>query len=496
MTENQNADLVIVGGGAAGLSAAVAAAEAGAKNVMIMESRKGVGGNGNFVLGCFAAESKVQHYYGIKCTKDTTFKMLMKYHHWKTNPKLVRNLVDRSAGTIEWLEGHGVEWCGVLSHFPGQEPKAHHHAAGAATTGAAIMNALRKACDKLGVRIVTETRGTGLIMENGSVAGVKATSKGKEIEIRSKSVIVATGGMLGNEKMIQGSIQWPQTYEEKQFVSWGLPHPGDGVDMLTKAGAAREGRVMLETHAPVFAGELKLTTYTPPISHITMWVNNKGERFADETVSDCFSEGANAVMRQPDKIMYSLYDESIKEELMRRGYSEFELVCGALLSGGKPDDPTNIKANTERLNKDFAMEEEKGFAKKADTWEEIAAYIGADPEVLKKTVDDYNGFCAKGHDDDYAKDRQALLPLLKPPFYALQCRACVNTVHGDIKCNHHMNVLDKQDAPIIGLYAAGVDTGGADWHTYDTELTGHSFGFSVNGGRIAGENAAKHALKG
>ena len=56
------------------------------------------------------------------------------------------------------------------------------------------------------------------------------------------------------------------------------------------------------------------------------------------------------------------------------------------------------------------MEEEKGFAKKADAWEEIAAYIGADPEVLKKTVDDYNGFCAKGHDDDYAKDRQALCP--------------------------------------------------------------------------------------
>ena len=143
------ADLVIVGAGAAGLTAAVAAAEEGVKNVVLLEARKGVGGNGNFVLGCFAAESKTQHFYGIECRRDTVFKMLMRYHHWKTNPRLVRNLVDKSGDTIEWLEKLGVVWGGVLSHFPGQTPRAHHHAIGAATTGTAIMNALRKACDKL-----------------------------------------------------------------------------------------------------------------------------------------------------------------------------------------------------------------------------------------------------------------------------------------------------------------------------------------------------------
>jgi fumarate reductase flavoprotein subunit len=493
-TKEIKADLCIVGAGAAGLTAAVAAAEAGVKDIVMLESRKGVGGNGNFVLGCFAAESKIQKFHGIQCGKDECFKMLMRYHHWKTNPRLVRNLVNKSGDTIEWLEKHGVEWGGVLSHFPGQTPRAHHHAVGAATTGTAIMRALKTNCDRLGVKILTETRGLSLIVDNGAVTGVKAESADGEMTISAKSVIVATGGMYGNVEMIQGSVQWPQTYKDEEFVEWGLRYAGDGVRMLSEVGAAREGRVMFEMHAPVFAGELKLTTYVVPISHVTVWVNKNGERFADETVCDLFSEGANAVCRQPDKVMYSLFDESVKQEMVSRGYSEFELVVGALLSGGSPKDPNDLKANEERLVNDIKIEEEKGFAKIADSWDKIAAYIGTDPAVLRATIDEYNSYCDKGHDDDFAKKREALLPLRQPPFYALKCRACINTVHGDIKCNHRMNVLNKEDQPIDGLFAAGVDTGGADWHTYDTELTGHSFGFSVNNGRIAGESAAQFVL--
>src|SRR5208282_5106400 len=113
--ENISTDLVIVGAGAAGLTAAVAAAEAGLNNIIMLEYRKGVGGNGNFVLGCFAADSKVQGFYGIECHKDDVFKMFMRYHHWKTNPRLVRNLVNKSGETIEWLEKHGVVWGSILS---------------------------------------------------------------------------------------------------------------------------------------------------------------------------------------------------------------------------------------------------------------------------------------------------------------------------------------------------------------------------------------------
>jgi len=264
--------------------------------------------------------------------------------------------------------------------------------------------------------------------------------------------------------------------------------------MLTEVGAAREGRILLEAHAPVFAGELKLSTYVPPLTHLPIFVNKKGERFADEAVADRFSEGANAFMRQPEGLAYSLYDEAAKEEMLKWNYTEFELAVGEMLSGGVHKDSDNINANRERLDKDFEIEEKKGFAKKANTVRELAVYIGCEPKVLEATVAEYNGYCDKGHDDVFAKNQRVLRPLRKAPFYALKCAACINTIHGDIKCNEDMNVLNTRDELIAGLFAAGVDTGGADWHTYDTELTGHSFGFSVNGGRIAGESAAKFVL--
>ena len=116
--------------------------------------------------------------------------------------------------------------------------------------------------------------------------------------------------------------------------------------------------------------------------------------------------------------------------------------------------------------------------------------MGADPETVKATIDEYNTAGDKGHDDIFAKDRSYLTPLRTPPYYAIKC--CVNLLvtHGDIKINHRMEVLDKQDKPIPGLYAVGDDVGDVDSDTYNIHLPGHSFGFALASGRIAGENAA------
>ena len=90
MTEEINANVVIIGAGGAGLPAAVAAAESGVKDIIVLESRKGIGGNASFVLGMFAADSKVKRFQGIECRTDDVFREHMHYHHWKTNPRLLR----------------------------------------------------------------------------------------------------------------------------------------------------------------------------------------------------------------------------------------------------------------------------------------------------------------------------------------------------------------------------------------------------------------------
>ena len=94
----------------------------GAKDVVVLETRKTLGGNANWVLGCMGIESPIQKYLGIVCRRDDVFNGLMNYAHWKSNAALVRALVDKTATLIQWLEGKGVEWGRCLSHYPGTTP--------------------------------------------------------------------------------------------------------------------------------------------------------------------------------------------------------------------------------------------------------------------------------------------------------------------------------------------------------------------------------------
>ena len=139
------------------------------------------------------------------------------------------------------------------------------------------------------------------------------------------------------------------------------------------------------------------------------------------------------------------------------------------------------------------MPDKKGdpHVKISNTLSGIAKWMGADPKVLKATVDEYNRACDQGYDPIFAKDRQFLVPLRTPPFYAIRSNSDFLDTIGGLKINHRMEVLDKEDMPIPGLYAAGVVAGGWQHDTYCDTLSGAMTGFAFNSGRIAGENAAK-----
>ena len=130
----------------------------------------------------------------------------------------------------------------------------------------------------------------------------------------------------------------------------------------------------------------------------------------------------------------------------------------------------------------------------ADSWDDIANWIGAEPEVLIKTIDEYNTFCDHGSDGLFAKDSRYLLPLRSKPFYAIKGDLIFLETIGGIRINERMEVLDENSNIIPGLYAAGVDTGGWEPDTYCDKLSGAALGFSINSGRIAGERAVKHIL--
>jgi fumarate reductase flavoprotein subunit len=481
--ESLIADIVIVGGGGSGLAAAAAALEKGATSIIIVEKLSKLGGNAVNPGGIFGADTDLERRLGQDVRKDDAFRKCMDYAHWKINGRLVRTLIERSSDTIRWLEGKGITFVDLVAHYHNQVPNAYHVAAGPGRTGAQVVQALSKQCNESSaVRILCNTPAMELLRNGrGAVAGVVArTKEGKSVSINAKSVIVCTGGFAGNEALIK---KYDPSYNKKEIPPAGIPHQGDGVRMASEIGAALDGMVVYEWGG-FFAGTAAMTIIAR--RYDTIWINKKGERYFDEGMP-ISAEMANALCRQPGRVMYCLFDEGIKKSNLAQVLTSYEV----LLLGSNNETPDSFP---EKIERDLKTCVKNGSAKISRSWKEIAEWTGIKPAVLKATVEDYNSFCDRGHDDYFAKDRLYLTPLRKPPYYAMRCTLRMTAIHGGIKINHRMEALDKEDDPIPGLYAAGIETGATEWDSYNMGVSGHAFGFAINSGRIAGEEAVKYVL--
>jgi fumarate reductase flavoprotein subunit len=478
-TEDLKADVAVIGGGGAGLAAAVAAAEEGAK-VIILEKLGVMGGNGSMTTGLFATETRLQERLSLFVRTDDAFKLVMDYSHLEIDPRIMRAFLEKSGDTIRWLEEKGIEFDGATLFF-GDAPLPVFHCPVGGTGGRDIVNALVKNGRDLGVRVLTDTRVTKIVKDKkGRVTGVLAAAKGKKVAVAAKTVIIATGGHGSNKRLLK---KYHDTYSE-DLIYMGLPHSGDGVMLANGAGANTGGWGTLMYHGPMFplpihrpgGIQIQYTLRQP----YTVWVNRRGQRFVDEACRNAPVDTANALHQQPGKVCWSLFDESIKRNTEQNG---FKRGGGYKIRPGmKPTD----------LDKEFQLQTEMGFLTTAHSWAEIAQWVGAAPDALEATIDEYNHFCDHGYDKDFLKDRLYLLPLRTPPYYAIRCVQTFLDTIGGIKINHFMEVLDLEDNTIPGLYAVGVTTGGWQPRTYCLALAGNAFGFAINSGRIAGENAAKY----
>lgn len=453
---NLEANLVILGGGGSGLAAAVEAAEKGATDIIVVEKRHNLGGNTALAGGLFACESPVQARERIIADKDDLFKKAMEWAHWsEIDPRILRAFINKSGDTIRWLEHKGLEF-DLIRLYPDQYPPVQHNPKG---NGARLIQVLAQNCKDLGVSIFPQSTGKRIIRgKKGNIIGVRITKAGEEIEIITRCVIIATGGFGGNDVLLK---QYCPSYYNGMPKS-GLPLTGDGLAMAVEAGAALEDFATMIKEGPRFdLHTWPLMTFERDPS--TIWVNKKGERFIDEGVGYHVFESVNAMLRQPDKVSYALLDATIRKK--------FEEKMPGLKNA-------------------LQEEADKDRVKISDSWNEIAKWIGAAPEILKNTITQYNAFCKQGYDKGFAKERRYLLPLRKAPYYAIRGLSVLLDTIGGIKINERMEVLDSQNDPIPGLYAAGVTTSGWESQIYCSALSASAFGFAVNSGRIAGKNAA------
>lgn len=460
-------DVVVIGAGGSGLAAAVTAAGMGAK-VMVIEKRSTPGGNTLFVDGIFAAESPTQKRMNIDARRDAFFQLHMNYSQWSLNARLVRAFIDKSGDTIRWMEEKGLTFR-LAPFYYNQSPLVFHFLSG---KGPALIKVLIKDCKDSGVNILYETRAVKLLTDSSkTVIGVQAQAQGKDLIIKANCVIIATGGYGGNRELLK---KYFPLYDEHLMTN-GLKdsHTGDGIMMAFDVGAAAEGLGNLQSsgpHSNVFGLAVSATPST-------IWVNKNGERFMDENATPIAFESANGILRQPEQTCFSVFDEAVKQNLLKNGVWR----------------PSGLQIpNPAKLEEDLKNGADKGNVKISDSWEELATWMGVDSNVLDTTITEYNTCCERGLDSIFNKDSKYLLPLRTPPYYAVKCSAHFLTTIGGIKINHRMEVLDKKQIPIKGLYAVGNDTGGWSSSTYNARLTGHTSAFAINSGRIAGENAASY----
>jgi fumarate reductase flavoprotein subunit len=474
-------DVVVVGSGIAGLAAGLTAAEGGVK-VIIFEKERSPGGTSNFLQGTFAVESAMQRERYITYTRDEAFKNIMEYSHWIANPCLVRAIVNESAETIAWLQRQGVAFSDATINMP-DSPRTYHIIKG---KGEAMVKALVTRAREKGIDLRLMTPVKRLLKQGERIIGVVAETDGEEVPVSTRAVVIASGGYANNKEWIKKYTGFDLGVN---LVPVGnVDKIGDGIRMAWEAGAAEEGTGLLELYragpmGPDFAmgNQIEFAATQPDL-----WVSPHGERFCDESIAFFDSSVGNASARFKQGYTYSVFDEGVIKRLLENGVDKNVAIDN--MPGCKP----------EGIRRELQAALDKGSSEvlMSATIEGLAAKMSIDPAVLKKTVETYNDTCARRYDAQFVKDPKYLHPIDEPPYYAVRCPTIFLGTMGGIKINENTEVLDKKDAVICGLYAAGFDAGGMYGDSYPIRSSsGLASAFASNSGRLAGKNLLKYLGK-
>lgn len=471
-------DIAVLSAGTAGLAAAVTAAEGGA-SVIAIEKAAHTGGTALRANQIFGVESSLQRIRQYTLTKEEAFRIYMDFTQWAVNARLIKNLIDRSTGTLEWLEEMGVEFVDLTSHGPGGYYTAHIIKPNPPRPGlggaATVMRLLTKKAEDLGVQIILKTTAKKILKENGRIVGVIGENReGESVQVNCKAVILATGGFGGHHR-----------------APFGIPGVvGDGLRMAREVGA----EVTEGTMPPPRGGDYRASAgnlANPMVStfgHPHLTVNLDGERFINEEIAVTTPFSGNAVSLQKNRCAFRIYDEDMKEYFIRNGL-DFPMGFG-IAQASMPTTKIDRAAYEAEIKNIIDNGSNMVFI--ADSIKELAAKTGIDPVGLKNTLKEYNKCCETGRDTIFNKKARYLHPVQRPRFYASRTFGSTGTPEG-IKINYKTEVLAKDFTLIPGLYAAGMEVASNLYKDiYPNILPGNAMGFSLGTGRIAAENAVKY----
>ena len=491
-----DADVVIVGAGGAGMTAAITAAAEG-KSVVIVESQPMVGGNSVRATGGMNAGKTVyqdENEFGESAGVEKTLKTAAEKYadnetitalaktiseQWAAyqanptgyfdsvelmeldtmiggkginDPELVETLCANSADAIDWLDEHGITLHDVSS-FGGASVKRIHRPVNAegktVSVGSYMIPLLEENCKKAGVQILLNTTANEILTDaNGAAAGIKATgSTGETVTVNAKAVVLTTGGFGANLDMV---VKYKP--ELKGFMTTNAAGiQGQGIEMAEAIGAATVDMDQIQIHPTVEANTAALITEGLRGDGAVL-INAEGKRFIDEV-------GTRDVVSAAEIAQTGSYSWLVVDQAM--------VDASSVIQG-------YIK---------------KGYTVTGSTYEELGEAMGVDAAAFAETMEKWNGYVEAKNDPDFGRTSFAN-PLNTAPYYAVKVTAGVHHTMGGLKINANTEVLNEKGEVIPGLFAAGEVTGGVHGAN---RLGGNAVADFTVFGRIAGAAASDYA---
>ena len=449
--EMLDCDVVVIGAGGAGLTAAAQAAENGSK-VIVVEKMPIVGGNSLKATGGMnAADTKYQEALGITDSGVNEFiEDTINGGHGINDRSLVTVMAEDSADAVDWLDSIGAPLPKVAA-TGGTSHKYLHEPEDGSAVGSYLVEKLNAQAEKLGVQILLNTEATEILTDNGAACGIKAESKEYDYTINAKNVIVATGGFGANFELMASFN--PALANAVTTNHAGAT--GDGILMAEAIGADTVDMDQIQLHPTVYQ-ETGLLVSESVRSMGGILVNAEGKRFCNDLATrDAVS---NAELEQPDAYAYIIFDQRIVDDLKS---------CQKYIKNG--------------------------LTVSSDSYEGLAKEMGLTGEAATnfvETMNTWNAAVAAGEDKEFGRNNGMDADLATAPYYAIKIAPGIHHTMGGLKINTEAQVLDTNGNAIPGLYAAGETTGGVHG---GNRIGGNAVCDFVVFGRIAGNNASAYA---
>lgn len=439
-------DVIIVGSGGAGMTAAIEAKDAG-MNPVILEKMPMAGGNTSKAsAGLNASETSVEKAQGVTDSNDKFYEETLKGGGGTNDKELLRYFVDHSAAAVDWLAQNDI----VLDNLTttgGMSVSRTHRPHDGSAVGAYLVKGLEENISKRDIPVFVNSDVTKINEKDGKVSGVEVKIEGETKQVDSKAVVVTTGGFGANQKMIA-----KYRPDLKDYVTTNAAgSTGDGIEMISALGGALVDMDKIQIHPTVF----QKTGYLVSESirgEGAILVNKEGNRFFNEM--DTRDKVSAAELKQDGKYAYAIFGEGTKDK---------------------------VKAVDQYISKNMVVE--------ADNVEELAKKLDIKPEELKATVTKWNKAVADKKDSEFGRTT-GMTNDISGKVYAIKVAPGIHHTMAGVKINTQTQVLKEDGQPIKGLYAAGEVTGGLHG---GNRIGGNAVADIIIFGRQAGQKSAKYA---